>query len=534
MRLYTGFWALLRLALRRDRIKLPVWLLSIAVMASYFANAIQVAYPEREDLKAIADFMDSPAGTVMSGPGFGWDDPTHATAFAGAYTLYLYLAAAFLTVLLVGRHTRAEEEAGRLEMVRAAAVGRHAPLAVTAVLTVGASVLLGVLSALFVLPAGYGVAGSWLFGASMTMVALVFGAIALVTAQLSGHSRTSTGLASLAIGAAVAIRGAGDVLADHGSWLSWCSPFAWAQQTRVYYDDRWWPLLLGVAAAGGLFALASRLQARRDLGAGLLATRPGNAAATPALRGPLALALRLERTSLIVWTAVLVVLGALYGGLTDSVQSSLTDLDNQMVIDAMGGDPTRMVDGYLATCALFNAYVVLCYAIVALHRLAVEERDGRAGSSLAAAVSRPRWLLAGLGTALIGTGVALLAAGVGMGATAALVTGEAGHFWDVVLGTLYYLPAIAVLLGLGVVGFGVAPGWLNGVWLVAGYAMVVGYLGFALDLPGLLVDLSPLGHVAQVPLETQGALPLVVLTLVAAALVAAGTLRFRARDLTAG
>jgi ABC-2 type transport system permease protein len=48
------------------------------------------------------------------------------------------------------------------------------------------------------------------------------------------------------------------------------------------------------------------------------------------------------------------------------------------------------------------------------------------------------------------------------------------------------------------------------------------------------VDLSPLSHIAQVPLETQDALPLVVLTLIAAGLVVAGLARFRTRDLTTG
>ncbi len=530
----TGLWPLLRLALRRDRIRLPVWLLALAFMTFYFANAIQIGYPDEADLEAIVGFMNSPAGTVMSGPGYGWDHPTHATTFAGAYALYLHLGAAFMAILLVSRHTRAEEEAGRLELVRAAEVGRHAPLVATGILSVGASVILGVLSALFLIPAGYGAVGSWLFGMSMAMVAVVFGAIALVTAQLSEHARSATGLASLAIGLAVAIRGTGDVLEPHGSWLSWLSPLAWAQQTRVFYDDRWWPLLLGIVLAGGVFALASRLHARRDLGAGLLATGVGSTRAPRHLRTPFALAFRLERGAILGWSGALFVLGALYGGLTNSVQSSLGDLDNDLVIDALGGDPTQMVNGYLATCVLFNAYVVLCYAVVAAHRLVIEERDGRAEVALAATVSRPRWLLASFATALLGALVALAAAGIGMGTTAALVTGQAGHFRDVLSGTLYYLPAIAVLLGVAVVGFALRPAWLNLAWIAVVFAMVTGYLGFALDLPDPVMDLSPLSHIAQVPLETQEPLPLVMLTAIAAALLAIALVRFRSRDLTTG
>lgn len=534
MNAYAGFWPLLRLALRRDRLKLPAWLLALSFMTYYFANAIQVGYPDEADLTAIAGFMNSPAGTIMSGPGYGWDHPTHATTFAGAYTLYLYLGAAFMAVLLVSRHTRAEEEAGRLELVRAAEVGRHAPLAVTGLLAVGASMVLGVLSAVFLLPAGFGAAGSWLVGMSMAMVALVFGSVAMVTAQLSDHSRTATGLASLVIGTAVVIRGAGDVLDQHGSWLSWFSPIAWAQQTRAFYNDRWWPLLLGVVLAGALFAAASRLQARRDLGAGLFATRLGHTRAARYLRTPLTLALRLERGSMIAWSLVLLVLGALYGGLTDSVQSSLGDLDNQLLVDALGGDPTRLIDGYLATCVLFNAYVALCYSIVAAHRLVIEERDGRAEIGLAAAVSRPRWLLAGYTTALFGTLTVLAAAGLGMGATAALVTADTAYLGDVLVATVLYLPAIAMLLGVAVVGFALRPRWLNIAWAFAVFSMVVGYLGFALDLPNLVVDLSPLSHIAQMPLEVQEPLPLLGLAAVSAALLVVALARFRNRDLTTG
>ena len=39
------------------------------------------------------------------------------------------IVAGLMSMFLVGRHTRAEEESGRDELLRAAAVGRHAPTA---------------------------------------------------------------------------------------------------------------------------------------------------------------------------------------------------------------------------------------------------------------------------------------------------------------------------------------------------------------------------------------------------------------------
>src|SRR5699024_5556224 len=112
------------------------------------------------------------------------------------------------------------------------------------------------------------------------------------------HGRTASGLALAVLGAAVVIRGAGDVMRQHGSWLSWFSPIAWVQQTRPFHDARWWPLLLGVVFSAAAVVLALLLQGRRDHGAGFLRPRSAAAAAPSWLRSPLTLSLRLECNSM--------------------------------------------------------------------------------------------------------------------------------------------------------------------------------------------------------------------------------------------
>ena len=47
---------------------------------------------------------------------------------AWRYLAYAALDAALMSIFLVIRHTRADEEAGRLELIGSTAVGRHAPL----------------------------------------------------------------------------------------------------------------------------------------------------------------------------------------------------------------------------------------------------------------------------------------------------------------------------------------------------------------------------------------------------------------------
>ena len=49
-----------------------------------------------------------------------------------------------MSLLLTGRYTRTEEERGRTELVRAAAVGRDAPVAAAVAVVAGADVLVGI------------------------------------------------------------------------------------------------------------------------------------------------------------------------------------------------------------------------------------------------------------------------------------------------------------------------------------------------------------------------------------------------------
>src|SRR5690606_1912355 len=109
-------------------------------------------------------------------------------------------------------------------------------------------------------------------GASMAATGLVFMAVTALAVQLAQYPRSAAGLAGLVLAMAFVIRAVGDVT---DSALSWLSPFGWAQATRMYVDDRWWPLAIPVLAAGLVTVIAWRMAAGRDLGAGLIPAKPG-------------------------------------------------------------------------------------------------------------------------------------------------------------------------------------------------------------------------------------------------------------------
>src|SRR5699024_4725571 len=138
-----GTGTLLRFMLRRDRIRLPVWLIGISIFVPYFFSAFEQLFPTKADLAQMASFTSGPMLGLLGGPGYGLD-PEHLnffTFFAGLYLLYILLAAALMNILLVSRHTRVEEQTGRAELVRANVVGAHAPLAATTILAVAANLV---------------------------------------------------------------------------------------------------------------------------------------------------------------------------------------------------------------------------------------------------------------------------------------------------------------------------------------------------------------------------------------------------------
>ena len=280
----AGMWQLLRLIARRDRFRIVLWLGGIVGLVVATAASITGLYTTQADLDRYAGLVRGNAALIVqSGPGYGLQDPA-APATTGAVVMnelaiWTIIAVALMSVFMTVRHTRTEEETERAEIVRALPVGRHSQLtaALVGVLATNVVVAGGVVVALvsYDLP----VAGSVAFGLALVGAGSVFAAVAAVAAQVAGGSRAALGLGGVVLGASFVLRAVGDV--GNGP-LSWLSPIGWAQAIRAFADERWWVLLLPVVAAAGLLSAAFELQARRDLGAGLLPEQPGPPTASAA------------------------------------------------------------------------------------------------------------------------------------------------------------------------------------------------------------------------------------------------------------
>ena len=215
----TNTGALARLAFRRDRIMLPAWVYVITAAIASNSYSLNKLYPSaaaRAQLTASGGH--NPALVFLYGR--LWGDSLGAVS-AWRYGVWAAIFAALMSVFIVIRHTRADEEAGRLELVGSAAVGRLAALTAALLVALAANVLLAVLLAVVLVVLGLPVAGSVAFALAITTCGLAFAAIAALAAQLAAAgARAARGIAIGVLGAAYLLRAVGDASGEGGvSWL---------------------------------------------------------------------------------------------------------------------------------------------------------------------------------------------------------------------------------------------------------------------------------------------------------------------------
>lgn len=528
----TGLGSLVRLYGRISRRAILVWTLAVLILVPASILAMEEAYPDQGALDARAKLLDNPSAVMMTGPYFATEQYTFWAMVANELFLYILIPAAIMSVLLTVRHTRGEEEAGRLEMTRALPTGRLAPAVAALVIVTIANLALGAAVTVGAVSMGGEVAGCLALGLATALTGMVFAAITAVTAQLTEHAGSASGMALGLLALAFMVRGVGDVLDRQGSWLSWFSPLAWAQQTRVFVDLRWWPLLVSLAAVIALLLLGGALSRRRDVGAGLRAASGGRRTASSALRAPGGLARRLLTGSMIAWGIGLFLFAIAFG----SLASSLTDFVEEMPA-IQDFAPLALED----LTGSFSAFVLMMLAIgpVALIvsgvlRMRTEELAGRLAGTVVAGTSRMRLALRWFLVVLFETALmqVLLGLGVGLGVWAA--TDDTAWIGEMTVAALAYLPAIALYGAFALAVYGLHLRLASFAWVLVVFTALVTFLGDLLGLPEGAKDVSPLNHVPLLPSADFEGLPLLVMGIGAVVLVAVGLVALRRRDLAAG
>lgn len=521
----TGTWQLVQFFLRRDRWMLCWWILGEALL--YWSQGISVdgLYKTQAEFdKAAASMADNSAFIAMAGPAHALNTTGGQVAWQAA--AFGAIVAGLMSMFLVGRHTRAEEETGRDELVRAAAVGRSAPLAATVVVVTLANVLLGAAIALSLIAYGLATAGSVALGVAAALAGMVFGGVTLVAAQLTSSTRTAYAVTGVVMAAAYLIRAIGDV-AENG--VSWGSPIGWGQYMRAFAGEVWWPALVSVVATVALGAVAIRLFDRRDVGAGIWPPRPGPARAEPLLGTPIGLTWRLQRATVIGWALAMLLGGISYGSIGDDVGDLVGD--SELAEEMFGLDRGDLIDSFYATSAMMLALIACGFVVSSIGRMRSEETAGRAEMMLATAVSRQRWAGSHLVVTMFGTLSTVLLSGVGLGLGYALVTGDGSSIVRLAVATLpQTLPALTVG-AVAWLGYALRPGLVMLGWLVLTWAVVVLLFGETFQMPDWLQKTSPFDWLPSMPAEPFRLAPIAGLVAAITVLTVGGLDLLRRRDI---
>jgi ABC-2 type transport system permease protein len=526
---YAGLGTMVRLALRRDRVRIPLWAVILPlVVASSVAATIDL-YPDLAGRRTAALAADaSPAARFMYGP---IHDPS---SLGGLATWKMgtmgAVFVAFLAMTLVRRHTRTDEEAGRLELVTPGLLGRRATLTAAVTVSVVAVLATAALTAIGNTAVGLPLSSSLAFGATWAVVGIFFTAVTALVAQLTQSSRACAGAVSAVIGISYAMRGVGDVAGD--GWaraLSWLSPIGWPVEVRPYAEDRWWVLLIPLLLSPLVLAVAFAFQDRRDLGEGLIPTRAGRARSTELLATPWGLAWRLQRSMLAGWAAGVVFLGLIIGSIVRNVEDMVTP-ETRELLEKLGGTGS-LVDIFLSVEFSFASLAVSAYAITAVLRLSSEETSGHGEVVLATATARRTWYASHVLIALVGSALLLALMGAAAGLALGVQTGDVpGTVWSLVAAGLVQAPAAWVVAGLAAAFFGATRRLGTLAWAALVVFLLLGEFGELFSLPEAVMRLSPFAHSPRAPAEAITTTPVLALLALALALVASGAELFRRRD----
>ena len=523
----TGTRPLLAITARQDGRNIAPWVGLISVLSASSILAYAWIFPDaRERAQLAATLGANPALSLVFGPArdLMTADGFNAWRAGGLGTLF----AGLMTILIVVRNSRANEDSGQAELLASGVLARESRLAVAVLLAAAASVALGVVSFAVTVACGGGVTATLILSATFTASGLMFAGVAAVTAQLGSDARTASSVAIATLGICYVLRGYLDSSGAPG-WTSWTTPFGWLQRTEPATGNDPWPVLAALALTSVLIAAAFTLQHRRDFGSGLIATRPGPA--DGALTSVWALAVRLHRGALASWLLAFAGLGLVFGNLATSIGDVIARNPAAAKVLASGAaGSTDLTFAFVATILQIVGIIAAVMGAQVILRIYAEELDYRVEPLLAGAVPRARYLASNVAVALAATATGMLVAGTGLGVVAAGAD-RAISPGDVVAQAAATVPAVWVLVALATAAVGAAPSRRLVAWLGIAAAFGLTLLGPTFKLPGWALGISPLRHVPTVTGAAPGWGGLVALGAVAVLLLAVGFAGYHRRDI---
>lgn len=529
-KLFTNTGILMRFIFRRDRIRIPIWVISIVSFSVLIGAMLPELYPSDAERQIMAETMKNPAIIAMLGPGYGLDNYTYGAMMAHFMLAFTAIAVAIMSILLTTRHTREDEEDGRIEIIRSLPVGPLSSLTATFLISTLTYIVLS-------FAVGFGLyylglqsmdlKGSLLYGASLGSIGIFFVSITGLFAQLTTSARSTIGYSFAFLIIAYIMRGIGDV---ENEILSLISPLGLILRTEVYVTNYWWPVLITIVVSIILFGLALYLNSIRDLEAGFIPNKPGSSKASKLLSSALGLSLRLQRTAIIAWIIGMFVLGISYGSVLGDLEAfiSSSEIIQRMIPESQGFNLSeRFVAILMTVLSIIGTVPTLMFIL----KLRSEEKSGRTEHLHARPVSRNKIIGSYTVISFIAAPIIQLMSIFGLWFAGLFVMDDAIPLETFIKAGTVHLPAIWIMLGLAVFLIGFIPKLTGLIWLYLGYSFFTVYLGDMLQLPSWMGNLTPFGHIPQIPIEEANVLKMAALLLIAVGSTIAGFIGYNKRDI---
>jgi ABC-2 type transport system permease protein len=507
--------------------------ISFAYLFAIYAYVQPVGY--RHAYPTLADrlgFAHSFAGNAALRLFYGYP---YSPLTVGGYSAWrvggtLAIVAAVFGLLAAVRALRTEEDAGRMELILATAVGRRTTyLSALGAIATGTAILWLAESVGFI-AGGLPVGGSAYLALASASVVPVYAGVGALTSQLAPTRRIALELGAVVVGLSLLLR----VIADTSSgvgWLRWATPLGWAEELRPFAGAQPAVLLLPIAASALLLSLAVWIATVRDVGVGMLRARDSVVPHLRLLSSPTAQALRGERAGLTVWLGGTGAFAFILGMVSTSISSAGISESVRREIAKLGSGSIETPTGYLAFVFVFFVLAVSLFACAQIAAARHEEAGERLETLFALPVGRRRWLGGRLLLASCGAISISLLSGVLAWAGAAS-QGVAVSLPRMLEAGANCLPVALLFLGIAALAYAIVPRASAGI----AYGLVtVAFLwqltGSVLGAPSWLLELTPFAHVGFVPTQSFRAGDAAAMLAIAVASALAAVLVFRRRDL---
>lgn len=538
---FSGTVRLARFIARGELKTTIIWSAILVFMTSVVAFVFDGLFSTPEELLGLEIMMRNPAMIAMMGPLYPVDGiATIGGIFTNSMLLYTILAACVMNVFLVIRNTRADEEMGRGEVIRSLPVGKLSTLASTMIVAVVINTLLALLTGVFLGLTTVGIesmsfGGAMLYGAAIGVSGLMFAGVAAVCSQASRNSRGAIGLSMLILGIFYIIRAPGDMAEVSGGSgaLAMISPFGIITRTQVFSGNRFWPISVILVISMAFVALAFYLNAIRDLDQGLIPARKGRGEASKLFKYPIGLALKLIRTSTIIWIATMLFLGIAYGSVLETIPGFVEG--NEMLEQMLGG-ADNLSKGYLATILSLMPILAAVPVVGILLKPFNEEKNHRMENIVSKAVSRQRILTDYIIIAVITSFIMLFSLILGIYIAAVAVMENPFAFGELFSAAMAYLPSVLAVVGIAALLGGLFPQKANTyAYAILGFSVAVSYLGpMILQKATWIKYFTPFGYAPKLLIEsvdTMSFLLMGAIFLVGIAAAVGGFVAYCKRDL---